>query len=147
MFWVYAIPYFFRTIGISLQKWDAEFYLFIYFCILELHLQHMEVPRLGVQLELQLLAYIAATATRDLSRICNRHHSSRQHQILNPPSEARDRTRNLVVSSRIRFHSTTTGTPGCMLLTHSFLVTASFIHVFIEQIFVEHPLCASQSLL
>ena len=29
----------------------------------ELHVQHMEVPRLGVELELQLLAYITGTAT------------------------------------------------------------------------------------
>ena len=34
----------------------------------------MEVPRLGVELELQLLAYTAATAVQDLSRICDLHH-------------------------------------------------------------------------
>ena len=33
-------------------------------------LQHMEVPRLGVKSELQLLAYTTATAMWDLSRIC-----------------------------------------------------------------------------
>ena len=32
-----------------------------------LHLQHMEVPRLGAELELQLPAYTTATATWDLS--------------------------------------------------------------------------------
>ena len=31
-----------------------------------------------------------ATATWNLSRVCNLHHSSRQCWILNPPSEARD---------------------------------------------------------
>ena len=31
---------------------------------LELHLQHMEVPRLGVESELQLPAYTTATATQ-----------------------------------------------------------------------------------
>ena len=31
----------------------------------------MEVPRLGVQLELQLPAYTAATATQDLSAVCD----------------------------------------------------------------------------
>ena len=36
---------------------------------LGLHLWHMEVPRLGVQSELQLPAYATATATRDLSRV------------------------------------------------------------------------------
>ena len=36
-------------------------YLFIYlFCFLGLHLQHMEVPRLGVESELQLLATATA---------------------------------------------------------------------------------------
>ena len=52
----------------------------------------MEDPRLGVELELQLPAYTAATATRDLSRICDLHHSSRKHQILNSLSEARAQT-------------------------------------------------------
>ena len=39
------------------------------------YLQHMEVPRPGVELELQLLAYTTAIATWDLSFICNLHHS------------------------------------------------------------------------
>ena len=52
----------------------------------------MEVPRLGVESELQLPAYATATATRDLSYICNLHHSSQQRWILNPLSEARDQT-------------------------------------------------------
>ena len=65
-------------------------------------LRHTEVPRLGGQLQLQLLAYTTVIATRDLSHICNLHHSSQQRQILNPLSKARDRTRNLMVPSRIR---------------------------------------------
>ena len=40
------------------------------------------------------------------------HQSSRQRQILNPLSEARDRTRNLMVPSWIRFRCATTGTLG-----------------------------------
>ena len=39
------------------------------------------------------------------------HHSSRQCRILNPRSEVRDRTYNLMVPSRICFHWATTGTP------------------------------------
>ena len=39
---------------------------------------------------------------RDLSHICNLHHSSWQCRILNPLGKARDRTRNLTVPSRIR---------------------------------------------
>ena len=53
--------------------------------------QHMEVPRLGVELELQLPAYTTATATPDLSLVRNLHHSSRHHCILNPLSEAMDK--------------------------------------------------------
>ena len=57
--------------------------------------QHVEVPRLGVELELQPPAYARAMATLDPSRVCNLHHSS-------PLSKGRDRTRNLMVPSRIR---------------------------------------------
>ena len=48
----------------------------------------MEFPRLGRKMKLQLLAYATATATWDLSCICDLHHSSHQCQIL---SGARDR--------------------------------------------------------
>ena len=34
-----------------------------------------------------------ATATWDLSRVCDQHHNSWQRQILNPLSEAKDRTK------------------------------------------------------
>ena len=69
---------------------------------LGLHSQHMGVTRLGVELELYLLAYATATSTPNPSYVCNLHHSSWQHQILiNPLSEARDRTRNFMVPSQI----------------------------------------------
>ena len=51
------------------------FYLFI-FGFLGLHLQHMEVPRLEVESELQLLAYTTATARQDLSHVYDLRHSS-----------------------------------------------------------------------
>ena len=60
----------------------------------------MEVLRLGVESELQLLAYTAATATQDPSRICDLHHSSRQCWIFNPLREARDRTHILMDTVR-----------------------------------------------
>ena len=53
---------------------------------------HMEVSRLGVKLDLQLLVYTTATATWDLRLICHLYHSSQQHQILNPLSGPRDQT-------------------------------------------------------
>ena len=37
----------------------------------------MEIPRLGVEQELQLPVYATATATQDLSHVCDLHHSSR----------------------------------------------------------------------
>ena len=57
-----------------------------------MHLQHMEVLRLGVESELQLQAYGTATATamQDLSCICDLHCSSQPCQIFNPQSKARD---------------------------------------------------------
>ena len=39
--------------------------IYIYFAFLRLHLWHMDVPRLGVESELQLPAYARATATPD----------------------------------------------------------------------------------
>ena len=63
---------------------------FFSFFVLGLHVHHMEVPGLGVELELQLLAYTTATATRDQSLICDLHHSSWQRRILNPLSETSD---------------------------------------------------------
>ena len=65
------------------------------------HLRHKEFPRLGVESELQLPAYATATAMWDPSHICNLHHSSRQGQILNPMSKARDQTRILMHISRV----------------------------------------------
>ena len=69
-----------------------DLFLFIYyfhffwsfFVLLWPHPQHMEVPRLGVQLELQQCRIRAVSATYT--------HSSRQQRILNPLSEARERT-------------------------------------------------------
>ena len=58
----------------------------------------MEVPRLGVKLELQLPAYAL-----NLSCVCDPHHSSWKHKILNPLSKARDQTHILMDTSRVCF--------------------------------------------
>ena len=47
-------------------------------------------------------ACAAVTATRDLSRVLDLHHSSWQVQILNPLSKARDRTCVLTDTSPVR---------------------------------------------
>ena len=56
------------------------------FCFLGPYLWHVEIPKLGVKSELQLLAYTTATEMQDLSCVCHVHHSSWQRQILNPLS-------------------------------------------------------------
>ena len=52
------------------------------FVFLGPHLKHVEVPRLGVRLELQVPAYATATASQEPSHVCNLHHSSQQCRIL-----------------------------------------------------------------
>ena len=88
--------------------WWCNFFSFF----LGMHLRHMEVPRLGVKSELQLLAYSTATAMPDPSLICNLHHSSWQHWIFNPLSKARDWACVLMNTNWICFCCTTTGTPS-----------------------------------
>ena len=74
-------------------------FYFVLFIILGANLRYMEVPRLGVESKLQLLAYTTTTLTWDLSHIFNLHHSSQQRRILNPLNEARDGTHFLVDTS------------------------------------------------
>ena len=78
-------------------------YLFINLVFSGPHSWHMEIPRLAVKLELQLLAYATATPMRHPTHTCDLHHSSRQRQILKPLSEARDRTCVLMHTSQICF--------------------------------------------
>ena len=66
----------------------------------------MDIPRPGVELELQLPVYATATGTWDPSCVCDLHDlhcSSWQCQISNPLSEAGDQTRALMDASWIRF--------------------------------------------
>ena len=80
-------------------------YVCMYFCLFWPYLQHMEVLKLVVESELQLMAYTTATATRDPSHVCDDlYHSSRQCWILNPLSKARDRTCVLMDASQVHFH-------------------------------------------
>ena len=79
---------------------------------LGMHLQHMEIPRLGVESELQLPAYSIATATQDLNCICNLHHSWLQHRIFKPLNKARDWTQTLMDTSQVHYHWAMMGTPG-----------------------------------
>ena len=85
---------------------------------LRLHLRHVKVPRLGVELEQPQQAYATATAMPDLTHICDQHHSSWQHLSLNSLSKARDQTHILMDARWICFCCATTGTPQM----HSFLM-------------------------
>ena len=60
----------------TLEK-EKFFVLFLLFCPLGLYLQHMEVPRLGAELELQLSVYTTATAMQDPSHTCGLHGNAR----------------------------------------------------------------------
>ena len=47
---------------------------FFFLVFLELHLRHLEVSRLGVESEVEPLAYATATAMPDPSHVFNLHH-------------------------------------------------------------------------
>ena len=78
-------------------KWKCFIYLFF----LGMHLWHMEVPRLGVESELQLSAYATATAMQDPNHNCSLCCSLGQCRVLNPAREARDWTCILMDTSWI----------------------------------------------
>ena len=69
-----------------------QLFFFFFFFFLEPYPQHLEVPGLRVKSELQLPADTTAIAVWDPSRVCSLHYSSRQCQLLNPLSMARDQT-------------------------------------------------------
>ena len=64
--------------GNVLPSFEFKFF----FSLLWSHLQHVEVPRQGVESEVQLLAYTIVRATWDLSRYCNVRHSLKKHHNL-----------------------------------------------------------------
>ena len=103
------------------------FFLFFLFCFLGLNLQYMEVPRLGVKSELQLRIYATATAMQNPSCACHLHNSSRQCWILNPLREARNQTRNLMVTSQIHFPCATMGTLNLHLTTEAITIHSLLI--------------------
>ena len=100
----------------------------------------MEVPRLGVQSELQLPAYTTATATPDTSRVCDLHHSSRQHQILNLLIKARDRTCILMDPIWVHYLRATMETPLLPVLTFCLPLFFFFFFFFLAEILL-HGSC------
>ena len=93
---------------------EGEFFWFV--CFLFFHyraaLTAYGSSQARVKSKLQLSACATPTAVWDPSHICDLHHSSWQHQIPDPLSEARDQTSILVDTSQINFCSATMGTHG-----------------------------------
>ena len=87
IFWVVswenslALEALYRHLALAVFLFQS-YHVFFSFFFLGLHLWHMEVPRLGVKLDLQLPVYTTATATQDLSSIGSLHCSSRQCRML-----------------------------------------------------------------
>ena len=79
----------------------------------------MEIPRLGVQSELQLLAYATATAKQDP----------------NPLSEARDQTHDLMMPSGICFSCAIMGTPFILYV----LFICIFLFLWLHLLHMEVP--------
>ena len=90
---------------IFIQFCQSQFFFFSFlfsFLLFRAVLEAYGGSQARVELELQPPAYATATATWDLSCVCDLHHSSWQRRILNPLSEARDRTCILMDDSQVR---------------------------------------------
>ena len=101
----------------------------------------MEVPRLGVKLELQLQVYTTATATGDPYRVCDLHYSSWQCQILNQLSKAWDRTHILLHTSWVHNLLTHNGNSISVFFL-SFPFFFSFLWPLLKDHFVGVPIVA-----
>ena len=75
----------------------------------------MEVPLLGIELELELPSYATATAMHDQSYM-TLHHSSWQLWNFNQMSTARYHTHVLTDSSCVHYLGAMTGTPSISFL-------------------------------
>ena len=74
----------------------------VFFGLLGPHWRHMDVPRLGFQIRAAVAGLHHSHSNLGSEPRLQSTHSSRQRQILNPLSEARDRTRVLMDASWVR---------------------------------------------
>ena len=100
---------------LTLPTEQPEFPLFF----LGLHLWHIEVPRPGVESELQLPDDAPATSTLDPSHIYHLGCSLWQCEILNPLGKARNRTRILTVLNQLNHNGNSLSFPLNMYLDHA----------------------------
>ena len=134
-----------RILGI----WELFFLtvcIYLFICFLGPHPWHMGVPRLGVQLELQLLAYATVTTTQDLSSICNLHHSTLMAalgRIPNPLSKPQDWTCILMDTSQVCYCWATTGTPWPMWIWLILFLIKYHFYLYITFLFVPYDFSLS----
>ena len=111
------------------MTWNVQFYfILIYLFILPFFFLFSYSCTCSIWL--YLLSYSAATATRDVSHLCDLQHTSWQCRIHNPVSKARDRTQVFVDTSRVRYHWATTGSPGMCNFSILFYFILLFFFVF-----------------
>ena len=87
-----------------------------FFVFLEQHPQHMDVPRLGIYLELQLPVYDTVRAMPDPCHIFDLHHRSRQCWILNHWTRPGIKPASSWELFGFLFHWATMGTPRLVFL-------------------------------
>ena len=99
--------------GQNFNTYQFFFFKFLLFfiCLFRAIPRPVDVPRLGVESELQLPAYATATATQDPSHVWDLHRGSQQCWVPNPLSEARDWTRVLKDTNQAPYCWAMTGTP------------------------------------
>ena len=124
-------------IWIIIKCWVTQFFFFFFFFFFRATLLAYGGSQARGRIRAVALAYARATEAPDPSHICKSHHSSQQRQILNPLSEARDRTCNLKVPSWIHFHWATTGTLGYSILMEVFNWYANNVNTSIYDITIE----------
>ena len=90
----------------SLLPYNVFFLIF-----LQQYLQHMGVPGLGVESELQVQAYTLAMAVWDLSLLCHLCYSLQQCQTLNSRSQARGECASSWIPVEFLTSWATTATP------------------------------------
>ena len=107
---------FWRRVRVSRNKKFISLFIFCFFGGGP-HLQHMEVPRLGVELEPQLLAYTTVTALWAPNHVCDLHHGSWQCQSLTHWARPGIQPASLWMLIRFVNHRATTGTPKILIGT------------------------------